>query len=165
MAHISSQLLRLVSVNKLLLIPLFLCTVGCQLPQSDVIPIEPVKVVHAGKPFVFTRIVRRLVTNGVSTIHYKSPDGKSINGDVVCDITVRYLQNISGWYSITVNHKPIGSLSYANQPHRITKKKGEIYYTYRYQFRDAVYYEFEIDDVDGKNANHLFIDSIRIERN
>ena len=152
--------MRLVSVNKLLLIPLFLCTVGCQLPQSDVIPIEPVKVVHAGKPFVFTRIVRRLVTNGVSTIHYKSPDGKSINGDVVCDITVRFLHNRNDKYVIEVNGKSIGSLSYANQPHRIHKQ----FYTYRYQFRDAVYYEFEIVNADGKGMNNLFIDSIRIER-
>lgn len=164
MVHIPSQLLRLVSVNKLLLIPLLLYTVGCQLSQSDVIPIEPVKVVHVRKPFVFTRIVRRLVTNEVSTIHYKSPDGLSINGDVVCYITVRYMGKLSGSYSITVNNKSIGLLPSANPPHRITKKKGEIYYTYRYQFLDAVYYEFAINDVSGKNDNRLLIDSIRIER-
>lgn len=153
--------MRLVSVNKLFLIPLFLYTVGCQLPQSDVIPIEPVKVVYAGKPFVFTRIVRRLVTNGVSTIHYESPDGLSINGDVVCDITVRFLHNRNDKYIIKVNGKPIGSLSYANQPHRIHNQ----FYTYRYQFRDATYYDFEIVNADGKGMNNLFIDSIRIERN
>lgn len=147
-------------MNKLLLIPLFLCTVGCQLSQSDAIPIEPVKVVHAGKPFVFTRVVKRLMTNGVSTIRYKSPDGLAIGGDVVCDITVRFIHNRNDRYAIRVNGKPIGSLPYANPPHRIHKQ----FYTYRYQFRDAVYYEFEIVNADGKRMNNLFIDSIRIER-
>lgn len=144
-----------------MLIPLFLYSVGCQLPQPDPIPIESVKVVHVGKPFVFTRVVKRLMANGVSTISYKSPDGMAINGNVVCDITVRFIHNTKEKYIIKVNGKPIGSLPTANHPHRIHKD----FYTYRYQFRDTVYYEFEIVNANGKRMNNLFIDSIRIERN
>lgn len=153
-------------MNKIfyILLPLVFTTTACQTPKEDTSPIEPVKIIYSTNPFVFTRILKRIITSEVSIIEYKSPSEIISHDSVICDITIRYIRGDKNRYRISVNDQTIGSIPYNNPPHSIRTVKKIIYHTYRYRIKDAIKYVFVIQRTTGRSIDDIFIESIRIER-
>ncbi len=147
-----------------ILLPLLFTSTSCQTAKEEVVPIEPVKFVYKSNPIIFTRVVKRLITNDISVIRYESPKKVISSYPVICDITIRYIRGNNNKYTISVNNKPIGILPYSNPPHSIHSVKKMTYYTYRFKIEDALEYTFVIQRLSGYRQNDIFIDSIRLEK-